>query len=353
MQQAQTSFNIDEQSIITPSLVKQHLAAANVGDRNVDNEELQLGQAELALILGAAENSFAKNEPAGPIVERLIARLHTLRRKSSQDVWDVLAAITHEHPLREYLLQDPMTRWSFEKPRGYSGDAGLIDLIYRHASTNGMVGATTDLGRAIYAQTSEAPTCVAARERRDLLAQLVDETADRTGEAEVLAVACGHLRESELVKALDAGTLKRWIALDQDPTSISIVTEANKKHDVIKPTPGSVAGLIRRAYDLGSFDLVYAAGLYDYLSREVSIRLTQRIMELVKPGGEFLFANFSDETATDGYMESFMNWPLILRSEAEMMDIINSSIDRNKVEVELFQSDNRYLYYARLRKIAD
>ena len=49
-------------------------------------------------------------------------------------------------------------------------------------------------------------------------------------------------------------------------------------------------------------------------------------MELVKPGGEFLFANFSDEITTDGYMETFMDWPLILRSADDMRDIINAAL---------------------------
>ena len=109
-------------------------------------------------------------------------------------------------------------------------------------------------------------------------------------------------------------------------------------------------GILRRAYKLGTFDLVYASGLYDYLPKAVGVRLLQRLIEMVKPDGELLFANFSDEITTDGYMETFMDWPLILRSADDMWDIINSALDRNTVEAEVFYGSNRNIVYGKIRK---
>lgn len=348
----ETSFKLDEQSLITPSLIQRYNAANQV-EKSVNTLELQDASTELRLVLEMANQAFVKGEATAPTMERLIGRLHDLRRKNKLAIWDELARQAREHPVAKYILEDPFTRWSCEKPRGYSGDAGLIDLIYKHESKSGIIDAASKLGREIYDTTIDSEACVAVRERREILAKLVDETSERTGNAEILAVACGHLRESELVNAFDNGTINRWVALDQDDTSIAVVKETAEKHNVVTPVDGNVAGLIRRSYKIGTFDLVYAAGLYDYLSRQISIRLTQRMMEMVKPGGELLFANFSDEIATDGYMESFMNWPLILRTEDDMWDIVNSSVDRNKVDAEVFYGENRYIIYARLRKKAD
>ncbi len=352
MRHEQTNFGIDGQSLITPSLIQKYNAGQKV-EKSVSTAELEVARAELLLILEMAHQGFIKKEPTEGVMERLIVRLHGLRHKYSLALWDELARIARQHVLKDYILQDPFTRWSHDKPRGYSGDAGLIDLIYQHNSKDAEVEAATALGREIYDKTIASAACVAVRERRDLLARLVDETAERTEDAEILSVACGHLRESELTEALKNNKLKRWVALDQDPSSLEVVTETSKTYPTIEPVSGNVAGLMRRSYDLGTFDFVYAAGLYDYLSRGVSIRLTQRMMELVKPGGELLFANFSEETATDGYMESFMNWPLILRTKDDMWDIVNASIDRNKVDAELFAGENRFIYYVRLRKKAD
>ena len=264
-------------------------------------------------------------------------------------VWQQLIPLAQQHRVAEYLMQDPFTRWSFDKPRGYSGDASLLDIYYKHPSADETLALSTPLGREIYAYTSEAASSAAGRERRDILARTVDETACHVENAEVLAIACGHLREAELSEALSERKLKRWIGLDQDPVSVGFVNR-DLAGTAVEAVDGSVRGILRRSYTLGTFDLVYASGLYDYLPAAVGIRLFQRAMEMVKPGGEFLFANFSDEITTDGYMETFMDWPLILRSADDMWEIINAAVDRNRVEAEVFYGSNRNIVYGKVRK---
>lgn len=337
---------LDEHSLITSILVKRHRAEAL---DIVDADELKERTAELALVLDIAHQAFARKGPAGPIVDRLAGRLHELRRQSAPAVWQALIPLAQQHRVAEYLMQDPFTRWSFEKPRGYSGDASLLDIYYKHPAADEMVASSTPLGLEIFAYTSDAASSAAGRERRNILARTVDETARRVDNAEVLAIACGHLREAELSEALAEGRLKRWIGLDQDPVSVGIVNR-DLAGTAVEAVDGSVRGLLRRAYNLGTFDLVYASGLYDYLPAAVGIRLFQRAMEMVKPGGEFLFANFSDEITTDGYMETFMDWPLILRSADDMWEIINAAVDRNRVEADVFYGSNRNIVYGKVRK---
>ncbi len=352
MRQDQKPTRFDGRSLITPQLFER-FQAANMGAEQATLEAQKNAKIELLLVLEFAKQSFERGSDASGIIATLTTRLHALREKYAGAIWKDLARAAREHPVMESLLQDPLTRWSYEKPRGYSGDAGLIDLIYQHPSKDNLINEASPLGKAIYNATIVAESSIAVRDRRDRLARLVDETAESRQGAEILSIACGHLRESEWVKTLGTGKIKRWVAMDQDEESLAVVREKSLTQPEIVAQSGNVAGLIRRSYQLGLFDFVYAAGLYDYLSREVSIRLTQRMMELVKPGGELLFANFSEETATDGYMESFMNWPLILRTKDDMWDIVNASIDRNKVDAELFAGENRFIYYVRLRKKAD
>ena len=82
------------------------------------------------------------------------------------------------------------------------------------------------------------------------------------------------------------------------------------------------------------------------------MKLTQQCLQMLKPNGVLLFANFAQDISDDGYMETFMNWALLLRSEADMWDIINASVDRNAVEADVYFGANRNIVYGIVRKRA-
>ena len=337
----------DGQSLITPETIASAFAPSEFHERR---EEFETGKAELALILGIARQQFEHGRDSAAIIKRANADLHRLRGKLHPALWQGLVPIAQNHPVSEFFLQDPFTRWSFEKPRGYSGDAHLLDFIYGHPSAVEAISNASPLGQALYDNTKDSLSSNAVRERRDLLARYVDEIADERGEeTEILAIAAGHLREADRSAAFNEGRIKRWVALDQDPLSVaSIARDFDGR--CIEAVEGSVRGLLTNAYKLGRFDFVYAAGLYDYLSYKVAVKLTQRCLRLLKPEGVLLFANFSPEMSDDGFMETFMNWALLQRSEADMWSIINASVDRNTVEASVFFGANRNVVYGLLRR---
>lgn len=341
-------FALDNQTAITSELAEKALYD-EAG--KLDSDQFTAFRGQLAIILEIAEGEFRRHVPAERVVSRLAAHLHQLRAQSGSTVWKELIPIAQNHPVQEFLLQDPFTKWSFQKPLGYSGDATLLDIVYKHPNAYKIVSSASPLGQEIYAYTSDVDSSSACRERLEILARYVDAAATKKADAEVLSVACGHMRESEQVNALISGGLKRWVALDQDPQSITMVMQTCPP-DIVKPLQGSVSGLLRRSYKLGSFDLIYAAGLYDYLTKPLGVKLLQRMWEMVKPGGVLLFANFSDEIKTDGYMESFMDWPLILRNESDMRDIAIDAVGEDGADVAVFFGSNRYIIYAELTKPA-
>src|SRR5215471_16334510 len=92
----------------------------------------------------------------------------------------------------------------------------------------------------------------------------------------VLAVAAGHLREAELSNALASGRLDRFVALDADAESLRDIA-GHYAHLGVETVHASVRHLLARKIKLGSFDFIYAAGLYDYLSENTAQVLSARL----------------------------------------------------------------------------
>ena len=344
-----TQFKIalDGESLITPAAITTELSSSKT---DLHYEQLATGRVEVALALKIAQQQILEDQNPALIIHRLIGALHETRRRYHHNVWQELIPIVQNHPVADFFHEDPFTRWSFMKPRGYSGDAQLIDFIYGHPSVAEEIAKASPLGKELYGYTSQSPSPVAVRERRDLLTRYVDEIATEKGPGtEILTVAAGHLREADNSVALREKRIKRWVALDQDPLSVgSMVRDFNGT--CVEAIDGSVRGLLTKSHTLGKFDFIYAAGLYDYLADKVAIKLTQTCLDMLKPNGVFLFANFSRDVDDDGYMETFMNWALLLRSDVEMWNIINASADRNSVEAHVEFGANRHIVYGVIRK---
>lgn len=340
-------ISFDGQSLITPSAIAGELTSL---EPNVFEEQFAIGQGELALSLSIALQQFESGVAPTDIIHRLAAQLHVTRGKFHPRVWQELVGIAQNHPVSRFFLEDPFTKWSFEKPRGYSGDAQLLDFIYGHTSVGEAIAQASPLGRALYSYTRDASSSVAVRERRDLLTRHVDEIASERGrDTEILTIAAGHLREANRSVALQEKSIKRWVALDQDPLSVGSIAR-DFTGTCVEAIDGSVKSLLTRTQKLGEFDFIYAAGLYDYLTHNVAVKLTQRCLQMLKPGGVFLFANFSSDIVVDGYMETFMNWALLLRSDVDMWAIIHASKGGGNLDAKVKFGANRNIVYGFIRK---
>jgi SAM-dependent methyltransferase len=346
---ASTKLNMDGKSLIDPD---QAQLEAFPRPQAADDRQLLLAQAELALILNLVSQQIRSQHEPSYIADGFIRALHDLRRRFFV-VWQHLIPKVQSHPVATYFHADPFTRWSYQKPRGYSGDAQLIDFIYGHQSTKSFISAASPLGCALYEYTSMSPSAVAVRERKNILKRYVNATCERTGsDTEVLAIAAGHLREAEGSDATRIGSIKRWVALDQDPESVATIAH-DFAETTVQASQGSVRGLINQPDDLGMFDLIYAAGLYDYLNERVAVKLTASCLGMLKPGGTLLFANFADEVLDDGYMETMMNWTLLLRSRSDVDRIVRLSTLNFDTNCDVFFGSNRNILYAAITRSKD
>ena len=253
-------------------------------------------------------------------MELLVSELRHAKRRLEATAWEnFVATCVLTHPIRNLIHQCPFTRHAYSKPRGYPGDAVLLDHIYGLASDDAKPQGSVSLG--IYQYTINAPAPRAVRYRRNFIADLVHNTLLEEGHRRVLSIASGHLREAQLIKA--NGTRFEWLALDQDDESLLTVA-ADYSHLGVRPIHQNIRNFIAGRTDLGKFDLIYAAGLFDYLANDIALRLLSAMVKATTPGGRVLIANFMPDIPDIGYMESFMAWRLIYRTPSDLSSLVNA-----------------------------
>jgi extracellular factor (EF) 3-hydroxypalmitic acid methyl ester biosynthesis protein len=273
---------------------------------------------------------------------RLRSSLRELRAALPPDEWASVGEQGRRHKLHQLLLQSPFTRRAYEKPRGYAGDAGLMDLIYGKAPADDL----SPLGGMLYGYEFDSPCFQSVRMRRAVLAREIDSVAAVRPGARVLAVASGHLREIEWSLAARAGTVD-ITTLDQDRDSLTCI-ERDYGRYAVRTLPGTIGDLLRRTVRLAPMNLVYAAGLYDYLEADLARALTATLFQMLAPGGRLLIANFTPATHDAAFMEAFMDWRLVYRTAPEVLALADEVPHGCVAAIEQFYDDNGHVAYMRV-----
>ena len=279
----------------------------------------------------------------------LLPILQARRIRSSDPAWAEFVEKCLAHPLQELLHQDPFTHRVFSKPRGYAGDAVMLDYVYGREEGWPAPAGTSALGKEIFQFTTASSACEAVRARRGYIADLVDKLSEDVRKPHVLAVASGHLREALLCSTIRRRRFSRFVALDSDPRSLEEVTRCYGQFGVQTCNAG-VRHLLTRRLDLGLFDLVYSTGLYDYLQLPAAQRLTASLFDLLRPRGRLLIANFLPGILDQGYMESYMAWKLIFRTRQDMLMIAEEIPLSDIHDIRIFAEDNQNIIFLQITK---
>jgi extracellular factor (EF) 3-hydroxypalmitic acid methyl ester biosynthesis protein len=289
---------------------------------------------ELQSALSKAACEFGNSKSASQVMRDVEAALQTVRTQVPAEDWkSSIVPDVRRHSIMDFLLQDPFTRRSFQKPRGYPGDAELLDMAYLEPDAAHTSAEVSALGRQIFEYTSAVPASKAVRERKEVLAREISSVLQRVSSPRVLSVACGHLRELKSLQKLGDPRFAEFIAFDQDPISLKTV-QNHWSYLGVRPVLGGVKHLFQN--DIGRFDLVYAAGLYDYLQTNTAKTLTARLFALLNPGGTLLIANFLPDIWESGYMEAAMDWWLLHRTLPEIGAFLDETPSAQIAKYEVY-----------------
>lgn len=227
----------------------------------------------------------------------------------------------------ENYFRGTMQAESVLKKHGYSGDFEIIDDIYRMR-----ISPEPQLRRwDLFFHAQPAPCAV--RNRKAYFHQLLrDVTARQPGKPlRVLNLASGPARDlREWYDANPESTIQ-VDCIELDPTAIAHASKVCAAYsDRITFHHQNALKFV----PVEKYDLIWSAGLFDYLTDRLFTRLVRSLMPFLREGGEVVVGNFSEFNASRDYMELMGDWYLEHRSDAKLRELVaKAGAASEKVEV--------------------
>lgn len=237
------------------------------------------------------------------------------------------AASRYFHKRFGHLIAlSPFAARCFQKPLGYAGDFEMMNMCYRNVSLG-----DTLFGRALTRVALDSEAGRAVRHRAEYLRDKIEATLTaphRSGPPRILSVAAGPAMELQRLfhdrPDLILETGAEITLLDQDATALN---HARRQIESLAEQAGGRARVrclntsIRQVIAGGldtSYDLVYSAGLFDYL-KDAAVRMAgARLVAALAPGGRAVIGNFAPVNPTRSFMELVLDWPLHHRSSEDL-----------------------------------
>ncbi len=252
---------------------------------------------------------------------------------SSEDLPQIWAAWP-----QVFLTTNTLQGFVISRPHGYAGDFELIDRIYRYWISPDPALARWD------AYAHARPACQSVRNRKRYFIETMRALLRDRGELAILDVGSGPGRDvRELLEIQPEGI--RVDCLDQDERALAHARE------VIGESGGRVEFIHANALRFVAserYDVVWSAGLFDYLSDRLFVRLLSRMLKMARPDGEVIVGNFSLNNPSRPYME-FGHWCLNHRSAETLTDLaIRAGAKPEQIRVE--QEPEGINLFLRVRK---
>ena len=265
----------------------------------------------------------------------------------SQEVGEAEVAVHKSYVRRELhpiVLCSPFLYRTYTKPLGYAGDYEMVNMMLR----NPYEGSSAFAKLLNFALLNTEPV-VAHRNRIDyLIDKLRSECVRRVnrGKTRVFNLACGPAMEVQrFLRECEESDLAEIDLLDFNNETLEYTREriqearmAGGRETQVRYFQRSVHQLLRAATQGGeeeftNYDVVYCAGLFDYLSQRVCKRLVELFCTMVRPGGIVIVTNVATSNPRKAWMEYVMEWNLIYRDESDMQDLVPDGLNLKGTQV--------------------
>jgi SAM-dependent methyltransferase len=250
--------------------------------------------------------------------------------------------------LKHLIYQAPFSDRAFNKPKGYAGDFEMMNHLYRDE----FVGPNL-FAKCLHKYFISEPAGQAVRNRATYLQTKIQETFKQRSDdfKRIISIASGPAKEMQkfvMENEIFRDQKAEFTCIDQDEDSLKFAQRQLKTLQRQYPSSFQyqfinkpLKSIIAQGLDEGSYDLIYSAGLFDYLSDPVAQLAAQRLFSSLRKGGRLIIGNFDLENPTLPLMELAWDWHLIYRSPEDLIKLFNHigadiKIEKEELGINLF-----------------
>jgi extracellular factor (EF) 3-hydroxypalmitic acid methyl ester biosynthesis protein len=275
--------------------------------------------------------------PIIPAVTPLLERFETTAVGIAPELQPVHSSYIKRqiHPL---VLCSPFVYRIFQKPLGYAGDYEMVSMMLRDPYEGSSMFAKI-LNRLFL----DIPPVVAHRNRITYLTErLHEETARVTSKgkiAKIFNLGCGPAKEVQEFLITDGLSDNAELSLldfnDETITNTTRILEdlrtRHRRRTGLKFIKRSVHQILKESskkgagFEVGGYDMVYCAGLFDYLSDRICRRLMEVFYDLLAPGGLLVATNVDTSNPSRLWMEYVVEWHLVYRNKQQFLRLAPES----------------------------
>lgn len=292
---------------------------------------------ELNLNVGAGGPDAGRQQK---IVEQLqgqaLPLLHAAFERFEQVAGEVPAAAVAAHAayakrqLHPLVLCAPFMYRTFAKPLGYPGDYEMVDMMMRPP----FEGSST-FAKLLNTYFLDTAPVIAHRNRLTMLQEILFSEACRTLRANrplrIFNLGCGPAREvQQFVAEQEIADRCEFTLLDFNEETLQHtqktlegIKRQHGRRTKIRTLQKSVMQVIKESahrdsvFARAEYDLVYCAGLFDYLTDDICRRLISVFHRMLAPDGLLVVTNVDAYNPCRKWMEFVVDWFLFYRSKVQ------------------------------------
>jgi extracellular factor (EF) 3-hydroxypalmitic acid methyl ester biosynthesis protein len=250
--------------------------------------------------------------------------------------------------LHEIVLCAPFANRTYHKPLGYPGDYEMVNMMDRDAQE----------GNSLFAKIFnvwllQQGSALAHRNRLTELFKLIESEALRVtrkgSKAHIFNFACGPAIEVQ--RFIESSPLSEQVEFTLSDFNSETLEYAERTIEKIKGLHGRSTAIqfqkkaVNQVFKeslkppmtgnskMRSYDFIYCAGLFDYLTDQACRQLIKVFYQWLSPGGLLLVTNVTPLTPNRGSLELILDWHLIYRDAVQFQKLCLGLIPKEMVRV--------------------